>query len=71
MKHYLVIYEHGDQNWSAYAPDVPGCVAAADTREEVETLFKEALQLHLEALRADGLPIPEPTTEAGQVEIAA
>ena len=71
MKQYLVIYERGEHSWGAYAPDVPGCVAVGETREEVEQLFKEALALHLEALREDGQPIPEPTTQAGQVEVAA
>ena len=71
MKRYLVIYEHGETSWGPYAPDVPGCVAVGETRGEVEELFKEALVLHLQELRAEGQPIPEPTTEAGQVDIAA
>jgi len=71
MTEYTVIYERGDNNWSAYSPDVPGCVAAGETREEVERLFREALELHLEGLRAEGLPIPEPTTEAGKVRLEA
>jgi predicted RNase H-like HicB family nuclease len=71
VRRYLVIYERGEHSWGAYALDVPGCVAVGETREEVEALFREALALHLEALREDGQPIPEPTTEAGQVEVAA
>ena len=71
MKQYLVLYEKGENNWSAYAPDVPGCVAAAATREETETLFQEALEFHFEGMREDGKPIPEPATWAGMVTIAA
>ena len=71
MKEYLVIYEEGENNWSAYAPDVPGCVAAATTREETEALFREALEFHFEGLKLAGEPIPEPTLHAGHVSIAA
>lgn len=71
MIEYTVIYERGVNNWSAYSPDVPGCVAAGETREEVERLFKEALEFHFEGLRAEGLPIPQPTTEAGKVRLPA
>lgn len=71
MKEYVVIYERGEQNWAAYAPDVPGCVATARTRAEVEQQFREALQFHLEGLRLEGLPIPEPSSETGRVEVAA
>lgn len=71
MTEYTVIYERGEHNWSAYSPDVPGCIAVGETREEVERLFKEALVFHLEGLRAEGLPIPRPTTEAGKVRLEA
>ena len=71
MREYVVIYERGEQNWAAYAPDVPGCVATARTRAEVEQVFREALQFHLEGLRLEGLPIPEPSSETGHVEVAA
>jgi predicted RNase H-like HicB family nuclease len=64
---YTVVYEKGPQNWSAYSPDVPGCVAAAETREELEVLFREALEFHLEGLIEDGEPLPEPTCETGKV----
>ncbi len=59
-KEYTVIFEEGENNWSAYSPDVPGCVAAAETREELEKLFKEALEFHLEGLKLDGESLPEP-----------
>ncbi len=71
MKGYTVIYEHTENNWAAYSPDVPGCMATGKTREEVEANYREALAFHLEGLKSEGLPIPEPTTEAGRVSIAA
>ena len=57
---YAVVYEHTPNNYSAYAPDVPGCIAAGDTRAEVEGLMREALTYHLEMLRDYRDPIPEP-----------
>ncbi len=57
---YAVVYEHTPNNYSAYAPDVPGCIAAGDTRAEVKELMREALTYHLEMLRDYGDPIPEP-----------
>jgi predicted RNase H-like HicB family nuclease len=68
---YTVILERGPNNWSAYVPDLPGCVAAARTRQETERLIREAVLLHLDGLREDGLPIPLPTTEATRVVIPA
>ncbi len=66
---YTVILERGPKNWSAYVPDLPGCVAAAKTREETETLIREAIELHLDLMREDGDPIPAPTTEAVRVAV--
>jgi predicted RNase H-like HicB family nuclease len=71
MKEYIVVYERTANNWSAYSPDVPGCMATGKTREEAERSFKEALEFHLEGLKAEGLPVPEPTSEAGRVSVAA
>jgi predicted RNase H-like HicB family nuclease len=71
MKTYLVVYERADHNWAAYAPDVPGCIATGKTRDEVERNFAEALAFHLEGLRLEGLPIPQPVTEAGHVSVSA
>jgi predicted RNase H-like HicB family nuclease len=56
---YVVVYEQAPENWAAYVPDLPGCVAAADTREDVEQLIREAIVLYLEALRERGDPVPE------------
>ena len=72
MTSYLVIYEQGeDGGWGAYAPDLPGLGVAAETREEVETLIREGIQLYIEELRTDGLPIPEPSTFAERISVAA
>ena len=70
MKDYLVIYERAEDNWAAYAPDVPGCIATGKSRAEVERTFREAIAFHFEGLRQEGLPLPEPATEAGHVAVA-
>ncbi len=67
MAEYLAIYEHDDEGWSVYVPDLPGCVSTGGTREEAETGIHEAVALHLEGLRAEGLPVPPPWTAAGVV----
>jgi len=71
MKDYVVICESGAHNWSAYVPDLPGCVSTGKTREELERAIREAIDLHIRGMREDGLPIPEPTCTAGTVSIAA
>ena len=59
---YLVVFEHAEgSGYSAWVPDLPGCVAAAETREECERLIREAIALHLAGMREDGDPIPEPS----------
>ena len=67
---YTIIIERGPNNFSAYAPDFPGCVAAAETEEEAIKLMQEALAMHIEDTRQRGEPIPEPSS-VRQVEIAA
>ena len=67
MTEYLVIYEQGDTSWGAYSPDLPGVAVVGDSRDEVELLVRAAIPLHLEALRAAGLPVPEPHNAAGVV----
>ena len=64
MNEYSVIYEWAGENYSAYVPDLPGCIACGDALEETEELMKDAIELYIEALRNDGQPIPEPTTKA-------
>ncbi len=66
---YVVVYEQAPENWAAYVPDLPGCIAAADTRGEVERLIREAIVLYLEALREQGQPAPEPGRWTQLVEV--
>ena len=68
---YAVVIEKGEGNYGAYVPDLPGCVATGATMEETEREIQEAIEFHLEGMRADGLPIPEPTSRVEYVEIAA
>lgn len=65
---YAVVIEKAENNYSAYVPDLPGCVAVGENIEEVEHLIREAIAFHIEGLREDGLPIPEPTTRCEYVE---
>jgi len=67
---YTIIMERGPKNFSAYAPDFPGCVAAADTEEETIALMREALAMHIEDMRERGEKIPQPS-EAREIEVAA
>ena len=59
---YLVIYEKTATEYSAYAPDLPGCITTGGTLQETESMMKEAIEFHIEGLRQDGLPVPEPST---------
>lgn len=69
---YLVILEHAKgSNYSAYVPDLPGCVSTGDTREEVLRNIREAIELHLEGMREDGQEVPAPSSEADYVEAVA
>ena len=67
---YTILIEQGANNYSAFAPDFPGCVAAAATEEETIALMKEALEMHIEDMRVRGQPIPPPSA-ARQIEVAA
>lgn len=67
---YAVVIETAGDNYSAYAPDVPGCVATGRTPEDAERRMREALSFHLEGLRADGLPAPVPSSRVEYVEVA-
>lgn len=68
-RHYTIVVERAEGNYSAYAPDLPGVVAAGDTVEETERLMREAIALYLDELRAAGEPIPEPSSVARTVEV--
>ena len=68
MKKYAVVIERGPNNFSAYVPDLPGCITTGKTIDEIKANMSEAIALHLDGLREDGLPIPEPTAMAVEVE---
>jgi predicted RNase H-like HicB family nuclease len=68
---YMVIVERGASSYGAYVPDLPGCVAVAETRSEVLALIHEAIEFHVEGLRKQGLPVPQPASTSEYVEIAA
>ena len=67
---YAIVVERAVNNYSAYVPDLPGCVATGATMEETEQLIREAIELHLAGLREDGLPIPQPSSQVVYVEVA-
>lgn len=69
MRRYAVVIERAPGNYSAYVPDLPGCVATGATIEETEREIREAVELHLEGLRDAGEPIPEPTSRMAYVEV--
>jgi predicted RNase H-like HicB family nuclease len=68
---YMVVIERGETSWGAHVPDLPGCVAVGETREEVLRLIREAIEFHIDGLRDDGLPVPPPTSEGEFVEVGA
>ena len=68
---YAVIVEEGDTSFGAHVPDLPGCVAVAETKREVLELIQEAIEFHLEGLRQDGQPIPPPSSSVEYVEVRA
>ena len=67
---YAMIIEKGELNYSAYLPDLPGCIATGKTVEEIRERMRKAIDMHLRGLREDGLPIPEPSSMAEYVEAA-
>lgn len=68
---YAVIIEEGEHSFGAYVPDLPGCAAVAETKEELLKLIQEAIDFHIEGLREDGRPIPEPSSSVEYVEVQA
>jgi predicted RNase H-like HicB family nuclease len=68
---YVVILKQGENGIGAYVPDLPGCVAVGETREEALGLIREAVELHLEGMRDEGLPISEPSSSSEYVEVGA
>ena len=67
---WVVIYEKSRTGWAAYVPDLPGVVTTGLTREEVRSLIQEAIEFHLDGLREDKLPIPEPSAEAEVISVS-
>jgi len=70
-RRYAVLIEKAKDNYAAYAPDIDGCIATGKTVEDAERLIREAIEFHLEGMREDGDPIPEPTTIATYVDAPA
>ncbi len=68
---YAIVIEKAKSNYSAYVPDLPGCVATGKTMKEAEMEIRDAIEFHLEGMREDGLPIPQPTSSVDYVDIAA
>ncbi len=68
---YAIVVEKANNNFSAYVPDLPGCVATGQTIEEVEQLIREAIEIHIAGLREDGLAIPKPVSKVDYIEVAA
>jgi len=68
---YLVVVEKGKSSYGAHVPDLPGCIAAGETRREVLKLIREAIELHIEALRESGQPVPEPNSRSEVVKVRA
>jgi predicted RNase H-like HicB family nuclease len=68
---YAIVIEQAQDNFSAYVPDLPGCIATGTTIEEVEAQMREAIEFHLDGLREDGVPIPQPSSRVEYIEVAA
>ena len=68
---YAIVIERGETSYGAYVPDLPGCVAAAETREEAVRLIQEAIEVHIQMLREEGMPVPEPRSTAEYAEVPA
>src|SRR5713101_9774212 len=71
MTRYMVVVERGETSWGAHVPDLPGCVAVGETRGEVLRLIREAIKLHIDGLKSDGMPVPAPSSEGEFVEVGA
>jgi predicted RNase H-like HicB family nuclease len=68
---YAVIIEEGENSFGAYVPDLPGCAAVAETKEELMELIQDAIDFHIDGLREDGHPVPEPSSSVEYVEVRA
>ena len=70
MRRYLIIIEKTDSGYSAYSPDLLGCVSTGQNRKDVESKMKEAIEFHLEGLKEEGYPVPEPLADSAYLEVA-
>jgi predicted RNase H-like HicB family nuclease len=68
---YLVVVEKGEASWGAHVPDLPGCAAVGESREEVLRLIREVIEFHIDGLKQDGLPVPAPSSEGDFVDVGA
>jgi predicted RNase H-like HicB family nuclease len=68
---YAVVIEKAENNYSAYVPDLPGCIATGTTVEQAEQLIRTAIEFHLTGLREDGVPIPQPSSQVEYIEVAS
>lgn len=68
---YAVVIEKGESSYGAYVPDLPGCVAAAETKEELVRLIREAIEFHIEGLKEEGFPVPPPSSTIEFIDVAA
>jgi predicted RNase H-like HicB family nuclease len=71
MMQYLIVIEATETGYSAYSPDLPGCVSTGATRDDVEQNMREAMEFHLEGLKLEGLEIPKPNSSSAYIEVAA
>jgi len=71
MKKYLIVIEPTDSGYSTYSPDLPGCVSTGKSREEAERHMREAIEFHVDGLRQEGYPVPEPQATSSYVELPA
>jgi predicted RNase H-like HicB family nuclease len=71
MKRYAIVVEKAKANYAAYVPDLPGCVATGATVEETQRRLRDAIAIHVQGLRADGLPVPEPSSLVAYLEVPA
>ena len=67
---YAIVIEPTNTGYSAYCPDLPGCISTGSSREDVENNMREAIALHVDGMKAEGMPVPEPTSEVGLVEVS-
>jgi predicted RNase H-like HicB family nuclease len=68
---YAVVFERGQDNWSAYVPDLPGCIATGKDRDDVERMIREAIEFHIEGMRMRGEDVPDPVSEAANIRVSA